>query len=150
MQEVLWRDVLLSLSRLTDPVKSAGKLNLTIRALASAIVDPVLRERVEKVVDKALKATEFARDWRNRYLAHNDLGFSMGRTVDPLMFASRLKVRHALRWLEIVMDQLSRGYGQGPMFFRYGPSAEAGILLYYLREGKKARQDRFDHMRDRS
>src|SRR5687768_1129117 len=36
-QELLWRDVLLRISRLLDPVKVAGKATLTVRRLPSAV-----------------------------------------------------------------------------------------------------------------
>ncbi|MBE0411740.1 MAG: hypothetical protein IBX69_18590, partial [Anaerolineales bacterium] len=39
VQEVLWNDILLHLTRITDPPKSAGKQNLSIQQLLLAISD---------------------------------------------------------------------------------------------------------------
>ena len=40
VQDSLWEDVLLHIARLTDPPKSAGKSNLTVQRLTSAIDYP--------------------------------------------------------------------------------------------------------------
>ena len=60
VQDALWADVLLGLTRLTDPPKSVGKDNLTVRRIPGLLEDD-LRESVQKLVDAAVECTEFAR-----------------------------------------------------------------------------------------
>jgi len=72
IQDRLWETTLLHLARLTDPPKSPGddKTNLSIKGLPDLITDGKLKEQVSKLVDEAVKSTEFARDWRNRLIGH--------------------------------------------------------------------------------
>ena len=73
LQRMMWEDALLHLCRLTDPPKSAGKDTLTIRQLPLLIADLDLQIEVKRLAAEAKNATEFARDWRNRRLAHKEL-----------------------------------------------------------------------------
>src|SRR6185503_12931063 len=67
---LMWHDVLLHICRLTDPPASAGRNNLTLAQLPLAIADPILRDSVIDLLAAARSESEFARDWRNRHLAH--------------------------------------------------------------------------------
>lgn len=95
IQDALWADVLLGLTRLTDPPMSVGKANLTVTRIPNLLEDD-LRESVQKLVAAAVESTAFARDWRNRYFAHRDLQHAINANAVPLEAASRLKVKQAL------------------------------------------------------
>jgi hypothetical protein len=64
--------------------------------LPDLIKDAGLKSTVAKLVDNALKATEFARDWRNRLIAHRDLDIALSTATTPLKDASRAQVKDAL------------------------------------------------------
>lgn len=80
--------MLLHIARLTDPPKSAGKSNLTVQRLTSAIDHPDTKFAVAELITKAQLDSEFCRDWRNRRLAHRDLHLALTRTAEPLQPAS--------------------------------------------------------------
>ena len=63
VQDALWADVLLGLTRITDPPKSVGKDNLSIARIPD-LLDGELKESVAELVKAAADATAFARDWR--------------------------------------------------------------------------------------
>ncbi len=96
LQCMMWEDVLLHLCRLTDPVKSAGKDTLTVRRISESIPDQQLKDRVASQAENAKNKTQFARDWRNRWLAHRELPPLSGETRVPLAYASRQSVEDAL------------------------------------------------------
>jgi HEPN superfamily AbiU2-like protein len=76
LQEELWEMSLLHIARLTDPPFSFGnkdKPNLSFKALPNLVTDAKAKADVTTHVEQAIKATEFARDWRNRQIAHKDL-----------------------------------------------------------------------------
>ena len=50
VQHILWDDLMLRVSRLTDPVRSAGKDNLTVQRLPDFCEDPGLRDEVKSRV----------------------------------------------------------------------------------------------------
>ena len=82
VQQILWDDLLLRVTRLTDLPKTAGKDNLTIQRL------PGLCERdkfpeVQEQVDQAVHAAEFARLHRNQRISHKDLVYAIGGSKLP-------------------------------------------------------------------
>jgi hypothetical protein len=143
VQDTIWEDVLLHVARLTDPPKSAGKENLTIRGLAALVNDPATRTKVTELVDAAMIATDFCRDWRNRHLAHRDLLLALNRGAQPLKEASRLGVRTALRSIAAALDAISARYLDSTSMFEVGPGPGGAInLLYVIDEGLNAAKER--------
>lgn len=108
VQQMFWSDLMLRLTRLTDPPKSAGKANLTVQRLPRLCEAPDLREEVEDLVRTAVDATAFARDWRNRRIGHSDLARAIDPSPEPLMEATLKKSKTALDAVHAVLDSISR------------------------------------------
>ncbi|SDK53163.1 hypothetical protein SAMN05192566_1547 [Methylophilus rhizosphaerae] len=143
VQDTLWEDVLLHLARLTDPPKSMGKANLSVRQLAALLASSPIGTKVESLTATTLAACEFARDWRNRRLAHRDLDLALGQSVQPLAPASRAVVKASLASLEELLNAVSLYYLDSTTFFDLGPGGEDAVsLLYLLRDGLRFRDDR--------
>lgn len=152
LQDTLWEDVILHVARLTDPPRSVGKDNLTIRALESLIPDVTLKNELSLLVAKALSASEFCRDWRNRHIAHRDLSLALKTSAEPLMPASRLKVRQALDELAKVLNAVSMHYHRSTTIFDMdlhsdGSPGGALSLLYFLDIGIHAEANRRERLR---
>lgn len=147
IQDGLWEDALLHIARLTDSPKSAGKDNLSIRGLPPLIAKPDLRQAVQDSVDIALAKTEFARDWRNRHIAHKDLKLALADGAEPLKAASRAAVKDALAAIADVLNTISKSYlDSTTMFEGLGAHRGAEALLYVLDDGLKADQERRDRL----
>lgn len=69
VQDSLLGDLLLHLARLTDPPQSVRKSNLSLRRLQEVVIGSPVEAGVEASTSKAVTATAFARDWRNRRLS---------------------------------------------------------------------------------
>ena len=148
VQDTLWEDVLLHLARLTDPPKSMGKANLSVRHLAALLVGSPINTKAESLAAAALDACEFARDWRNRRLAHRDLDLALGQSVQPFAPASRAAVKASLTALEELLNAVSLHYLDSTTIFDLGPGgADAVSLLYLLRDGLQFRADRLARMK---
>lgn len=94
LERTLFEMTLVQMRRLTDPAKTMGKnRNVTIQAFEQCLVEEEQSEMASLVKD-ALQKTEFARDWVNRRIVHNDLGYRSGQK--PLKKASRRKVEEAI------------------------------------------------------
>ena len=120
IQYVLWDDLLLRLTRLTDSVGRHDRIRLTIQLLPDRFTDdePAMEERLRALVDRACRATDFARDWRNRMIAHRDFRlardsavsrlapfFDPGqRKAEPLVEASLAQVGKALSAIQEVIN----------------------------------------------
>ncbi len=107
IQQTFWRDLMLRLTRLTDPKESAGKDNLTVQRLPEMCEEPDLREEIERLVREAVSTTAFARDWRNRRISHSDLARAIDPSPEPLMEATLEKAKAALDAVHAVLDTIS-------------------------------------------
>jgi hypothetical protein len=143
LQDTLWEDALLHLARLTDPPKTRGKHNLTIRALPELCDDPALRLRVSRLVDDTLAATAFARDWRNRHIGHRDLVLALESAAKPLSPASRGDVSAALSAIHCVFNELTELVFDSALADDViTPATGAEALLYVIRDGLEANDAR--------
>lgn len=148
----LWENVLLHIAKLTNPAatlipkKRGGgeKPNLSVKRHALLIKDATLQGKVQTKVNAAINACEFARDWRNRHVAHLDLDHALDNSAKPLAHASRLKVKEALAALDAVLNEVSQHHLDSTSFFDTG-GEDAENLLYVIHDGLaagKARQER--------
>lgn len=148
VQDSLWQETLLHLSRLTDPPRSSGKTNLTLKVLPELIDDPVLRSDVSGLVNQAGNATMFARDWRNRHISHRDLDLAMDRCAEPLLPASRKQVSDAVLAIRAVLKHLSEKLLEETMASEaITPSTGAAALMLVLQDGVEARPARRERFR---
>ncbi|MDO9051955.1 MAG: hypothetical protein Q7U70_10755 [Methylotenera sp.] len=97
VQDCLWDDSLLHLARITDSSSTGKKHNLTIRRISELVNDVKQKAELEAFVDTAVKATAFARDWRNRRIAHRDLQLALDLPTEPLAVGARLKLPRCAR-----------------------------------------------------
>lgn len=143
VQDTLWDDVLLHIARLTDSPQSMGKPNLSIRRFPGEIDHEPTKVNVQALVDDALTASEFCRDWRNRHIAHKDLALALNRSVIPLKPASRAKVKVAIQALDAVLNGVAHHYlDSETVFDQQGAGLGAMSLLYVLDEGIRAEKAR--------
>lgn len=136
----MWHDVLLHICRLTDPAVTAGHENLTLARLPSVIPDTELRGEVDTLIKAAQSKSKFARDWRNRHLAHTDLKKAKNPEAHALAAASREQVEEALISMTAVLNRVLGYYEDASMDYR---SAQVWVqgsssLLKVLRAGVAA------------
>jgi hypothetical protein len=148
VQDTLWRDVLLSIARLTDPANSGpGKDNLTLQRLRG-LAAPAIQAEVGKHLTDCLTKTEFARDWRNRHIAHSDLALALNKhSARPLALASRRSVNEALAAFVELLNAVQVHYTHAEAMYELRPCGNAESLLYVLRDGIKAEEDWYKRMK---
>lgn len=144
IEDTLWDDILLHLTKLTDrPSTYNKKKNLTIRLLPQMIADNTFRSEIENLVAAAVKATEFAHDRRNRHIAHRDLALAIKEEAIPLMPASREQVEDALEALSCPIQRIHEFYFNSQIRFGSIPEPNGAIdLLYVIYDGIRARENR--------
>jgi hypothetical protein len=137
IQQVLFEHIVLAVARLTDPVRSLGKENLTVRELPD-LVRSEIKGSVQKVVEDAKAQTEFCRQWRHQHIAHKDRALALELAhANPLPDATRQKLRMALRSVADILNTVLEGYGCAPTSFEHTIPAlgGAGSLLDVLDSG---------------
>lgn len=143
VQDTLWQDILLHLCRMTDPPKSMGRENLTLRSLPDLISDPAFGAEVAPLVEQAIEATAFARDWRNRHIGHRDLALALKSGMQPLASASEVQVSAALSAIHAVLNRISERLLDSTLAGDViTPFTGAATLMLLLRNGIEARDAR--------
>ena len=145
IQDGLWETSLLHLTRLTDPavtrVRKEEKTNLTVRALPELIDDANLKANVTKLVNDAVEATGFSRDWRDRRIAHRDLKLALEQPTTALAEGSRADVKKALEALAAVLNALARHYLKSETRFDMAATHGGAVsLLHVLEIGMQERR----------
>ena len=149
VQETTWEATLLSITRLTAPPSSLGKPNLTIQRLPALLDDERVRREVQELVDAAVASATFAKDWRNRHIAHRDLDLSLGRAAQPLAAATKAAVDKSLALLAEVLNHIDMHYFDATMHYDVldqGGGAES--MLYVIRDGLRREELRDQRLKD--
>lgn len=142
VQDNLLEGILLHIARLTDPKQSAGKKNLTLHRLPILGV-PNAKARIDECSENA----KFARDWRNRHIAHRDLGIALGenskKKAEPLPPANQPAVQKCLDSIAKVLNGVQVHYCHSDFHYELtSPLPNAESLLYMLRDGIEANRAR--------
>lgn len=154
VQRLIAEDVFIHISRLTDPPETgagrARKDNLTLMRLLRVLRKDQLRSTVEKKLDELQNQCQFARDWRNRWIAHRDLALATKTPgYKPLENAPRQKVECALAGIRDVMNTVLRYFKDSVVGYEHSIPAigDADALLHYVKRGQQAEQEYFDALR---
>lgn len=148
LQDELWTAILLHIARLVDSPRSGGRANLTIRNFTD-LVHANLKMPLAVLIDKAVADAAFARDWRNRIIAHLDLSLALqDGAAAPLADASRAQVSAALSSLAAVMNAVQKFYLEGVTLYDVAARHNGALtLLYLLGDGLKAKSEREERLR---
>ena len=133
VQDELWDSVLLGISRMTDPPKTGANKNLTLRSLSELITDPALRIEVEALCDAAGVEAAFAREHRNKRIAHQDHGYLSDSAANQLNGISRGRVEAMLTALRAVLNRLNLHYCDSTtMYEMFVDDSGAKLLVHKL------------------
>ncbi len=131
LQIVLQEAIILHICRLTEKKRS----RLTIWRLPKLCRNQSLRVKVGSLVENAVRATEFARDPRNRIIAHNALEVALGNATPPAM-PSREQISLGLRAIHEVLNHISETLLKTTLLDRVLPPHTGSLaLLQVLRDG---------------
>ena len=147
VEDSLWENVLLHIARLTDPPATGRKQNLTLQRLPELIDRQEIKTNLNEKLQVAVQSSAFARDWRNRHIAHNDLELKISTSATPLEFASRKCVNDSLAAFSDVLNVIAAGYLDSTTFFDT-LDGDATSLLYVLDDGIRAERERREKLRN--
>jgi len=135
VQDQIWDSVLLGISRLTDPPGSGARTNLTLRSLPLLLTDPALKFKVEALCEIALERADFARQHRNKRIAHQDHRYSIDRASHELSGISRELVEAMLASIRDVMNCLDQHFRDTTVFYEgFIDDTDARVLVAKLRK----------------
>jgi hypothetical protein len=147
VQFTIWESIVLQIARLIDPPQSVGKNNLTIKRLPIYIDNEPKKKALELLIEIAESSTSFARDWRNRHIAHRDLNLATNIPVTKLAEANKQITESALKSLSDVLGFIHREYFNTQFLYELGSYlGDAESVLVLLRDGWEADQQRRDRI----
>ncbi|MEB2187689.1 hypothetical protein VDS18_17610 [Xanthomonas campestris pv. campestris] len=135
VQDVLWDDILLHITRLVSPEKSMGKSNLTLLALPALIDDPELSCQILQAVEKCKSTCAFTVSHRNKRLAHHDLAMALSNSEKDLDGISRSQIDSVIDEMGRIANLIYGFYLNS--YFDLPPASNGGaeVLLWTL-EGR--------------
>jgi len=141
-------EILLTISRLTDPatsrVKGSDRDNLTLRQLekqVNKVADKQFSERVNIALTKVEDQCAFARELRNRKIAHLDLFTHQGKGANPLPLVNKTKIEGALRAIQDFMNLIEEHFsGSTTAYSDLFLSGDGNTLLDRLRDAETYRK----------
>lgn len=134
VQDNLWDSVLLGISRMTDPPAMGKNKNITVLSLPPLIENDVLRSEVEKLCEAALTQGKFAREHRNKRIAHQDHDYLTDKSSNPLNGVSRALVEDMLDSLRNVLNRLDLHFRDSTVMYQdFVDESGARVLVNKLR-----------------
>lgn len=154
IQDTMWESVLLHLARLIDPPHAARKPeqgNLSFQHLCKTLQDSPIHPALIEQQSKVLNACSFAKNWRDKYIAHRDLDIALKRNAAPLAHASRALVKEALQALSNLLNIISEHYLGSTTGFEHSTlGSEAVALLHIIKDGNRYREAEEEQMKNRT
>lgn len=147
VQKLLYEDGMLTLCRLTDPPKNGRFQNLTVMRLSDSISDPTLKATVQAQAEQLRSTCQFARDVRNRRLAHRELPAHLGGLARSLPNATSAQIEDALKRLRDLLWSIDQHYGLTPSLSMADPFG-AQSLMGYLELAVRADEAEKQHWLD--
>lgn len=146
VQDVFFEDTLLAISRLVGPPSSVGKPNLSVTRLPDKISNTKLASEVNRLVEDAKASADFAKDWRNRHLAHRDLTLALKHPAMPLPAVNRKNVEDSLAAVATLLNHIESAFCHATTSYRNSPlHGDAEDLLYIIRDGLAHQKLRYEN-----
>ena len=142
-------DVILRLSRLTDPAQQGGQENLSLWALLDDICDPTLKSKIENLIEKAKAKIAPLKEHRHKRLAHSDRLVALQDPNVSLPPFNEQTIDEALAAVVDVLDQLWEGYPVVPRKISWVPVGtipEIEGFLHCLESGLSQDKARWDEL----
>lgn len=137
MQSVLLEHVLLGICRLSDTAGTGRRRNLSIWTLVH--LDPSrYKGRLKQRAETATKKTSFARTWRDKRIAHNDLEQSTG-IANKLAPATGKRITRAILSIHEVLRWINAKHFGSDMGLLEMGDYDAIELMTYIDDGRKYR-----------
>ena len=137
IQGMLHEHVLLGICRLTDPAVSRGRSNLSVAHLLA--VDPTdTKDELANRVDVAIRNAQFARTWRHKRIAHNDLAQATGN-ANLLESSTGEKISSTIVAIHDVLRWIQGRYFDGDMYLLDMGDNDANELMVALARAQAMR-----------
>jgi len=119
-EDVATNDILLTITRLTEPRRMFKNDNLSLEQLIHRVdpqAHPVLSGELTQLLTDAVLQCSFAKTLRDKLIAHNDLVAKSGGTVDPLPTVNLIKIEDAMTAIKKIMNRVEQYFDNSPVMY---------------------------------
>ena len=142
MQDTYIYYVIITICRITDPLKSLGKNNRTLSQLIDKLTSTDYEDIKNILQDKLLILTNECseiRKWRNKKLVHSDLSISQNVEQLPALYYDKIKI--VLEQIKSFMNEFEIYFYDCPVGYDYFMMQDDGdTILEYLRSLKNCNE----------
>lgn len=145
VHKVFTDDVILCLSRLTDPAQQGRQENLSLYALLDDISDPSLKSKIEDLINEAKDKIAPLKEHRHKRIAHFDLDVALKNPGFNLPRIGNQSIDEALSAVGKVLGQLQDEYEGTSTVWDWVPTGavpDIEGLLIYLESGLDQEESR--------
>jgi hypothetical protein len=148
VHDTLWENIILHITRLIDPAKSSGKMNLSLQRLSKITSDSELSNEIKKMCGDAIKAGKSCKDLRNKIIAHRDLNTALGNGDIKLEYNSRKEIKHILNLLVEILNTVSKYYLGSTTTFDLDNYGDSKNLLRIIHKGLKSEKIEWEKLEE--
>jgi len=139
IEESLRNDMTMAICRLSDPPKSMGKDNLSLRTLVEQCDE---RARVSDLLKDFVVACESVRQYRNKRVGHNDLNTTIKPKENLLPGIDRNQIDTILQLAGDILNTIYQQFTDGELYF--APLQIGGVddLIHWLEIAREHEETR--------
>ena len=142
VQDQIWDVVLLGISTITDPAELRDKKNLTVFSLPPLFNDLVLKRELKNLCQDALHEAAFAREHRNKRIAHHDHCYFIDVNASPLSGISRERVEAMLAAIASIMNRINLHFRDSTTLYKdFIDHSGASLLVSKLRRFERGAKE---------
>ena len=139
IEESLRNDMTMAICRLSDPVRTAGKPNLSLQTLAKKCDG---FDGLSELLHDSLEACDPIRRYRHKRVGHNDLNATIKPHEDPLPGIGRTQTDTILDLAGRVLNIVYQNFVDSELSFKPFPIGGADALVYWLWVAKHTEEQR--------
>lgn len=137
IEEALRNDIILSICRLSDPIKSLGYENLSFETLKPLVKELSLPDNTSKLFEDFQSACELVQKYRNKRVGHNDLNTRIKPQDNPLQGIGRDRIDQIIQLAEQILNLVYQHFVGGELVFESDPLGGADALIFWLKTAKE-------------
>lgn len=132
IMDSLENDILLSISRLTDPLTTGKFKNASLRRALPEVSDEATREKLTSQIDSLETIVKTIREKRNKNISHIDFDHLFQIPSDSIVVVKYTEIEDALNQIQKIFNQIEQHFCKSSTVFECFPSMGGSYELLRL------------------
>ncbi|OGU56056.1 MAG: hypothetical protein A2X64_05175 [Ignavibacteria bacterium GWF2_33_9] len=144
---IFWKELILTVTRITDPEKTGPFVNASLYLFISKMKDEPFKEECKKELEFVNASSEFCRDWRNKWIAHKDYNITTNPEAKQLSNGSRNDFQKIVEMIQQLTNKIQAHYLDSTTYYIdcksiHGAESLIEILEYWVQNKEQIIKDR--------